>query len=907
MTTRWWRRGVLLAMMAMGGATCTDAGPEPVEATGEVTAQNAFIARAATWSMWNQGEPLPPAWTQHDWVPTFPPTSVTAPAGYGESYVNPISFGSDPSHKPITVYFRKAFFVASPADVVSLRLDVMYDDGFVYYVNGVEGGRAAMPGGTITRTTLSTGHEADNTYLSFDATGVKSALHAGWNTLAVEVHQVAPSSSDLVFDASLVAQVQVSLPVGAHPGAVDLELLGSRRQPGLHVAHSRLRRRHLGQRPGPARLRRELPERHDRLRAQLLEQVHHHLLPQAVHRGRSVAVFGIEGEVMYDDGVVIYLNGQEITRASMPSGTISATTLSTGHEANAQYVTFDWGAFRALLVPGVNTVAVEVHQAAASSSDLVFDLALTLAATQPPPDIARRSIWRYWDLGGNLGTTWRDHGFSDATWNSGGGPLGYGESYVNATIGFGPSSSNKFITTYFRRPFQVNDPTAVTAITGELMWDDGAVIYLNGHEIGRASMPGGTITATTLSTGHEASNAYTSFDWTAQKVWLVPGVNVIAVEVHQAATSSSDLVFDLAMHLATGPTAIDTDGDRLPDCGRDEHRRVRQRRQHRHQPDQLADTDGDGMNDGDEMLGTTGGLEPAGHGRQPAHKDLLLEFDWFDDSRRAAAAHSHRPTAAVHARRSTTPSPPRRCPTPTARPACILIADYGQGGPFTGGNLIADADGVCSTARLRRAEFTRPTRPPTSPPIRSGYFHYVLMPHRYELTSSSSGQAELPGDDMIVSLQCSDIHRTTWRNTIMHELGHNLDLHHGGFGDDTNYKPNYNSVMNYRYQFPGVDTNCTPPGDGVLDYSRGTAASTWTRTRCDEVDGICGAAAGVSWDWNYSGSIDALPYPRDLNSDVALSVLTDSDDWAAIILDFAPSGARGLAVPQVVECNNPAP
>ena len=46
----------------------------------------------------------------------------------------------------------------------------------------------------------------------------------------------------------------------------------------------------------------------------------------------------------------------------------------------------------------------------------------------------------------------------------------------------------------------------------------------------------------------------------------------------------------------------------------------------------------------------------------------------------------------------------------------------------------------------------------------------------------------------------------------MHELGHNLGLHHGG-SVDTNYKPNYNSIMNYRYQFPGVDNNCTPPGD----------------------------------------------------------------------------------------------
>lgn len=49
--------------------------------------------------------------------------------------------------------------------------------------------------------------------------------------------------------------------------------------------------------------------------------------------------------------------------------------------------------------------------------------------------------------------------------------------------------------------------------------------------------------------------------------------------------------------------------------------------------------------------------------------------------------------------------------------------------------------------------------------------------------------------------------------TLMHELGHNLNLGHGG-GDCRNYKPNYLSIMNYWFQFTGL-----LPG-GELDYSR---------------------------------------------------------------------------------------
>jgi hypothetical protein len=50
----------------------------------------------------------------------------------------------------------------------------------------------------------------------------------------------------------------------------------------------------------------------------------------------------------------------------------------------------------------------------------------------------------------------------------------------------------------------------------------------------------------------------------------------------------------------------------------------------------------------------------------------------------------------------------------------------------------------------------------------------------------------------------------------LHELGHNLGLHHGGL-DDINFKPNYLSVMNYSYQFVGVPTG---PASNPIDYSR---------------------------------------------------------------------------------------
>jgi hypothetical protein len=173
---------------------------------------------------------------------------------------------------------------------------------------------------------------------------------------------------------------------------------------------------------------------------------------------------------------------------------------------------------------------------------------------EPPMQtaIARGSDWRYRDHGG-LGTAWRNRTFDDSAWASGAGPLGYGEDYLATTVSYGPDASNKYITTYFRATFTLSDPGAVTALTGELMYDDGVVVYLNGTEIGRASMPSGAISSTTLASGHEAGNVYETYDWTAARDLLVAGSNTIAVEVHQASPSSSDLAFDLALFLGTAP------------------------------------------------------------------------------------------------------------------------------------------------------------------------------------------------------------------------------------------------------------------------------------------------------------------------------------------------------------------
>ena len=311
------------------------------------------------------------------------------------------------------------------------------------------------------------------------------------------------------------------------------------------------------------------------------------------------------------------------------------------------------------------------------------------------------------------------------------------------------------------------------------------------------------------------------------------------------------------------------------------------------------DTDGDALHDGDEVYRTAAGLDLHAMGANPARKDIFVEVDWIDDS-----THTHRPTSSAM-NSVVTAFAAASTPNPYgATPGIAIHIDYGQGGAFTGGNLIPGGDTVVvfntEFYNYKEAHFN---------PNRRDYFHYSIHCHRYNTeTNNSSGVAEINGNDFIVSLQTSQSNSNVSK-TFMHELGHNLSLRHGGF-ENRNYKPNYNSVMNYRFQFPGADNNCNALGDGVLDYSRGLRISL-DENNLDETQGVCGT---TDIDWDGSGTIETS-VTRNINcntgthqscgtgtncNDSTCNVLLDNDDWADI--NFAGIIGGDLAAPEIVEC-----
>jgi hypothetical protein len=254
--------------------------------------------------------------------------------------------------------------------------------------------------------------------------------------------------------------------------------------------------------------------------------------------------------LLRDDGAVVYINGVEAFRSNMPTGTISNTTLASSDVTGAAELTYTEFRVPNTLVNGLNTIAVEVHQASAQSDDKGFDM--SIAAKRVPMTVlnfpvGKLSEWYYLDNGTDQGTAWRAPAFYEGNWSYGPGILGYGDPSAT-TLGFGPNSSSKYITSYFRKRIQVANINALAdSLQFNMICDDGAIVYVNGVQAFKHNMPDtGVINHLTWATAIvDGALERTYVTFMVPKSVLMNGQNVIAVELHQRDGTSSDISFDM--------------------------------------------------------------------------------------------------------------------------------------------------------------------------------------------------------------------------------------------------------------------------------------------------------------------------------------------------------------------------
>ncbi|MGI9267057.1 MAG: hypothetical protein ACR2QY_06015 [Akkermansiaceae bacterium] len=167
------------------------------------------------------------------------------------------------------------------------------------------------------------------------------------------------------------------------------------------------------------------------------------------------------------------------------------------------------------------------------------------------------------------GVGWTSTGFNTTTsnigpWISGNAPFQAGviDAFppgTPAVLGGIDAADNgqNLVTTYlFRKNFTLNAEQAnINNWSLDYVFDDGAIVYINGTEVFRsAGIPDGVITTTTLSgLGEETSLSSSQVDLSGI---LDEGPNTIAVELHQTTLDSSDAGFLLdLLPASSSPTA----------------------------------------------------------------------------------------------------------------------------------------------------------------------------------------------------------------------------------------------------------------------------------------------------------------------------------------------------------------
>jgi hypothetical protein len=331
-----------------------------------------------------------------------------------------------------------------------------------------------------------------------------------------------------------------------------------------------------------------------------------------------------------------------------------------------------------------------------------------------------------------------------------------------------------------------------------------------------------------------------------------------------------------------------------------------------------SDTDNDGINDGDEAYGTLNGLDLPLFGCNPCKYDILVEVDWVYGTGTAPDAYKLHANQAANVVASFANSP---VVNEDSTLGINIHIDYGQY-PYNDGNSVADPNGNnvvdMDNWELDGSEY-QAIKDANFAANREGYFHYSLSVWKFSHTGTaygSSGVAEINGDDFILATgQYFSGDDDRIGSTFMHELGHNLNLRHGG-DENLNYKPNYNSVMNYRFQMCGVDDDGDTFPDSVLDYSRGSYIDL-NESDLDETIGVTGWGPAI--DWDLDGNSNETGVTRNVNckiwdawncgpyslttkscgsgsdcGDSSCNVISDYNDWINIVYsgisegDFAP-------------------
>ncbi len=172
--------------------------------------------------------------------------------------------------------------------------------------------------------------------------------------------------------------------------------------------------------------------------------------------------------------------------------------------------------------------------------------------------VSETDTWRYLIPTNAVSSFWNTISFNDASWLTGQGGFGYGDSDDNTTFG-------ATISCFQRKTFTITDPAAIDQAIFNIDYDDAFVAYLNGVEITRdnissAGQPSWNQTSDGL---HEAQMYQGGYplqfviNSSFLAANLVNGTNVLCVQSHNESVNSSDMSSRVFLSLGINNTSND--------------------------------------------------------------------------------------------------------------------------------------------------------------------------------------------------------------------------------------------------------------------------------------------------------------------------------------------------------------
>ncbi|MFY2562178.1 matrixin family metalloprotease [Corallococcus terminator] len=300
-----------------------------------------------------------------------------------------------------------------------------------------------------------------------------------------------------------------------------------------------------------------------------------------------------------------------------------------------------------------------------------------------------------------------------------------------------------------------------------------------------------------------------------------------------------------------------------------------------------SDTDGDRLSDYAEAYGLDG-VDLPSLGANPRRKDLFVEVDYYPGLLPAQTTLDRVTSAFTTA--------PVINPDGSTGVSLHLVVDE----EIASADADEDLDPVWTEFDLIKAKYFAASRAP--------FFHYLLLANEHSGGNISGSSRGIPGHDLVVTLGfAGGATALQLAGTLMHELGHNLGLRHGG-DDNATFKPNYLSIMNHEYQFHGFTLGGVA---NVLDYSRVRVAA-FNEAAVNEVAAFTPVApttegdlaligglrfnnrlvignASANLSFNANLVIEATSYALDFNHNgVKNNVFPASqNDWLALVYDGA--------------------